>query len=344
MNQDFKYIWSIKDGYPPSFIEDHKSKVFSTFACGGGSTMGYKLAGFEVIGANDIDTQMAKVYKYNHNPKYYFLESITELVKRDDLPKELFNLDILDGSPPCSTFSMAGSREDSWKKDKKFREGQSKQVLSDLFFDWIRLVEKLQPKIAIAENVKGMLMGNAKAYTQAVIKELDKIGYNVQLFLLNAATMGVPQKRERVFFICLRKDIKLPKLKLNFTSKPITFKEATYGLKNQIRKPITENMAKYYEKCKPGNSFSSVHTKGSYFNSIRLSENKTCNTLTALNNFYHPTIAGKLTDKEYEIIGSFPTDYNYLDIQPTYLIGMSVPPVMMAQIAYQIYLQWLQYV
>jgi len=152
----FNWKWEIKNGYPAPGIEKHGKKVFSTFACGGGSTMGYKLAGFEVIGANDIDPQMAKVYKGNHHPKHYFLNPIGDLLTMD-LPDDLYDLDILDGSPPCSTFSMAGSREKGWKKNKKFREGQSEQVLSDLFFDWIKLVQRLQPKIAVAENVKGML-------------------------------------------------------------------------------------------------------------------------------------------------------------------------------------------
>lgn len=106
----FLYKWYLKDGYPAKDIEKHGLKVYTTFSCGGGSSMGYKLASYDVIGANDIDPQMAKVYKENHNPKYYDLCSINELLEKE-LPKEYYDLDILDGSPPCSTFSMAGSRE-----------------------------------------------------------------------------------------------------------------------------------------------------------------------------------------------------------------------------------------
>lgn len=84
------------------------------------------------------------------------------MIALKDYPKELYNLDILDGSPPCSTFSLAGEREKNWGKSKKFREGQAYQVLDDLFFEFIKLAEKLKPKIIVAENVKGILMGNAK--------------------------------------------------------------------------------------------------------------------------------------------------------------------------------------
>ena len=135
----FPYKWTLKDA---KFTKD-KGNVFSCFACGGGSTMGYKLAGFDVIGCNEIDAKMMEAYKVNHNPKFSYLESITTFKNRKDLPKELYNLDILDGSPPCSSFSMAGNRDKDWGKEKKFREGQAEQVLDTLFFDFIDLAKEL---------------------------------------------------------------------------------------------------------------------------------------------------------------------------------------------------------
>ena len=208
----FNYKWYLKDGYP----QKNGLKVFGTFICGGGSTMGYKLAGFEHLGGVEIDPQVADVYKTNHDPKYLFVEDIREFANRTEFPEDLYDLDILDGSPPCSSFSMAGNREKDWGKEKGFREGQAKQRLDDLFFDYIKLAKKLQPKVVIAENVKGMLQGNAKTYVKRVKNEFEKAGYKVQLFLLNAASMGVPQKRERVFFICQRNDLNFPKLELKF--------------------------------------------------------------------------------------------------------------------------------
>lgn len=125
----FLYKWTLKDAI---FTKD-KGKVFSCFAGGGGSTMGYKLAGFDVLGCNEIDERMMKCYKINHTPKYAFLEPIQTFKDRQDLPDELFNLDILDGSPPCSSFSMAGNRDKDWGKEKIFKEGQKKQVLDTIF-------------------------------------------------------------------------------------------------------------------------------------------------------------------------------------------------------------------
>jgi DNA (cytosine-5)-methyltransferase 1 len=201
MSQKFPYNWTLKDAV---FAKD-KGKVFSCFACGGGSTMGYKLAGFDVIGFNEIDPRMAECYIENHKPKYAFIEPIQTFKLRDDLPEELFDLDILDGSPPCSSFSMAGSRDKAWGKKKKFREGQAEQVLDTLFFDFIDLAKRLQPKIVIAENVKGLLMGEALHYVRRIKEAFEDAGYYIQWHLLDASKMGVPQRRERVFFHCLEK-------------------------------------------------------------------------------------------------------------------------------------------
>ena len=227
----FPYKWELKTA---KFTKD-KGKVFSCFACGGGSTMGYKLAGFDVIGCNEIDPKMMAAYVANHAPKYSFLEPIQTFRLRDDLPDELFNLDILDGSPPCSSFSMAGNREKDWGKEKKFREGQAEQVLDTLFFDFIDLAKRLQPKVVIAENVKGLLLGEAQAYVGRILQAFDDAGYYVGFKLLDASKMGVPQRRERVFFYAIRKDLyqgefmdlfqSEPKLKLQFAEPEILFSE-----------------------------------------------------------------------------------------------------------------------
>lgn len=351
MKHRFNYNWTLKDAV---FTKD-KGKVFSCFACGGGSTMGYKLAGFDVIGHNDIDKKMIEVYKENHNPKFSFLESITTFAKRKDLPKELYELDILDGSPPCSSFSMAGNREKDWGKEKVFREGQAEQVLDTLFFDFIDLAKELKPKIVIAENVKGLLMGEAKQYVRKIYDEFDKAGYYCQHFLLDASKMGVPQRRERVFFICLRKDLasnflywqdmftEIPKLELNFKEQEIPFKEiedkTDFNTLNHLA------VSKLWDLCLPGNSFSTVHEKGSFFNGSKSDKERTLPTLTAnpggTRGVWHYNIKRPINNLEIKKAGSYPLDYNFLKLQTIYLIGMSVPPIMTAQIATEVYNQWL---
>ena len=324
----FKYRWNLSDGYPKS----NGLNVFGTFICGGGSTMGYKLAGFNHLGGVEIDPKIAAVYKANHNPKYLYIEDIREFNKRTDLPDELYNLDLLDGSPPCSSFSMAGNREKDWGKEKVFKEGQSLQVLDDLFFDYISLAKKLQPKVVLAENVKGLIQGNAKSYVRKIKAGFEDAGYKVQLFLLNAASMGVPQKRERVFFICQRKDLNLPKLELKFDEKPIVSKEVIDNLDNKSK--LSKLELSYYNNSKQGKPV------GKFMSNIRYSENKVAGTIVSGSTYYHPTIARHINNAEFKLIGSYPLDYNFKNIEPKYLIGMSVPPIMTAQIANQIYLQW----
>ena len=338
------------------FLKDLKSvpqnglKVMTTFSCGGGSSLGYKLAGCNVIAANDIDPEMAYHYKLNLNPKHYFLCPIKDLLKQE-LPKELYKLDILDGSPPCSTFSMAGSREKAWGKDKHFREGQAKQVLDDLFFDWLDLVEHLKPKVAIAENVKGMLHGNAKGYCKLIMARFKAIGYKPQLFLVNAADCDVPQKRERVFFVALRNDIVKPRLVLTPTYRWISAGEATSDIQTLTDDEIkytkgtgVDNQFWYYTKM--GDSYSEIcqnlYGKDSYFSIKKINPNQPCFTLTGQPHLLmHWQHLRKLTFREWKRLGSFPDDYQAkTDKIGKYMIGMSVPPKMMQKVAEAVISQW----
>lgn len=347
------YNWKLSEA---TFTKD-KGKVFSCFACGGGSTMGYKLAGFDVIGHNDIDPKMVEVYKENHKPKYSYLESITTFAKRKDLPKELYNLDILDGSPPCSSFSMAGNREKDWGKEKKFRKGQELQVLDTLFFDFIDLANELKPKVVVAENVKGLLLGEAKQYVIKIYKAFDEAGYTCQHFLLNASKMGVPQRRERVFFIALRKDLagpfmqyvdmftELPKLELDFNEKEILYKDFKTG---ELGKKLTKETIEIWEqRIENDESLAYIHErisgKSKRFNAVFIKDHKTPNTIAAEDDSVPIKfdVPYRISMNEVKMIGSFPLDYNFLNVKPNYLIGMSVPPLMTGKIAEQIYNQWL---
>ena len=313
--------------------------------------MGYKRAGCEVIAANDIDPEMAWHYKLNINPKYYFLCPIVELLHKE-LPDELYNLDILDGSPPCSTFSMAGSREKAWGKKKYFREGQTKQVLSDLFFDYLNLVEKLKPKVAIAENVKGMLIGNAKGYTKMVMARFKELGYRPQLFLLNAADCGVPQRRERVFFVAMRNDLDGKLLKLIPKNKWIDCKTAIEDLKitsqelEEVKFTANTDLI-WWPKTRPGEDYGDAVKRAGQpvklWNSKKLDPNAPSLTLTATHTmFKHWKEPRHLTFREYARLGSFPDDYQAKsDNIGKYMIGMSVPPKMTEQVARAVIDQWL---
>ncbi len=319
--------------------------------------MGYKLAGYEVIGCNEIDPKMAEAYKKNHKPKYCYVEPIQEFKLRNDFPRELYELDVLDGSPPCSSFSTAGKRHKDWGKKKKFREGQAKQVLDTLFFDFIDLAGKLQPKIIVVENVKGLIQGKAKNYLYKIHNAFTKAGYKECLHLLDSSKMGVPQKRERVFFIAARNDLAgnlefedifcdKPLINLNFNEKEILFREVQEpeNFENKLSPLYKELWSKRIDsdlkflhinarvRNKPNTGFGTTFAK----------PNKVCGTLTSKSDCYCDFETGRyLSSSEVVKIQTFPSDYNFLDNRPGYICGMSVPPVMMAQIAHQIYEQWI---
>jgi len=302
--------------------------------------MGYKLAGYTHLGGVEIDPKVAAAYKANHKPKHLFVEDIRAFNKREDLPDELYNLDLLDGSPPCSTFSMAGSREKAWGKEKAFREGQAEQTLDDLVFVYCDTIAKLKPKVFLLENVKGIIQGNAKWYSKEIVRRMEANGYAVQVFCLNAASMGVPQKRERVFFIGIRKDFDLQELRLVFDEKPVTFG----GIfdKAESKEDLTDVQRSLWDRQRPGDkNLADIRGTANGFTDNLVSLTDVCPTITSGGKFLCKTVPRWFNQGEYCQCGTYPIDYSFKEIEPQYLIGMSVPPVMTAQIANQIWIQWL---
>ena len=336
--------WRFAD-YPK---EKNGLKVFSCFACGGGSTMGYKLAGCEVVGCCEIDPKMNAVYVKNHNPKHNFLMDIRAFnaLPNEELPDELFNLDILDGSPPCTTFSMAGDREESWGKKKKFREGQAEQTLDDLSFVFIDTVAKLRPKCVIMENVEGLIKGEAWSYVQRIYKQFADIGYSVKHWLLKGQQMGVPQTRHRVFFIALRNDVdfSLDRIDMYFNYEPITYGQIKSGKGDEMNHET--RIYKLLSMCDKSDKYLSdvvkrVEGKESLFNYVILQDQNIFPTLSAGS----AVTPMRGTEKTYctceDMIHSqtFPEDYDFINRTRStvqYICGMSVPPVMIKRIVTRI--------
>ena len=338
----FPWKWNLSD---LEKVRKNGKNVFSCFSCGGGSSMGYKLAGFTVVGCCEIDPRMLEIYKANLHPRLPYQADVRDFVSMD-LPEELYHLDILDGSPPCSVFSMAGDREDGWNKEKVFREGQAKQKLDDLFFHFIAIAKRLQPKVVIAENVSGLIKGNAKGYVNEIFKAFQEAGYVPQLFLLNSAFMGVPQRRERTVFVARRKDLNLPRLTLFFNEAPIHFGEVrsekgggepepgsqAYKLL-QMRRPGDRCMGDINMRWKGKNTGFTVRI---------VPDSIVCYTLVAGTNMYRDFDASHFSTMDVVNVQTFPQDYDFGQESPQYVCGMSVPPVMMANIATEVYEQWLK--
>ena len=335
----FDWNWSLSE-----IKQDKPVTVFSTFSCGGGSSMGYKRAGFQVLGNVEIDPAVNAVYRKNNHPKYSYEMDLREFNGKNDLPEELFHLDILDGSPPCTSFSSAGKRDETWGKEKKFREGQKKQRLDDLFFVFLDTVEKLHPKIVVAENVVGLVRGKAKGYVHEIVKRFHELGYSVQLFALNGAYMDVPQARHRVFFVANNQGFS--PLKLDFHYDPIVFGK----VRTEKGIPLNEGtvMKALADEVKEGeNDLSKVAVrvageKNKYFTTYVIGDNDVCQTITS--SCRHIRFCDKtyMSDEDIRRCQTFPKDYDFCNEDPGYICGMSVPPNMMANIAMEIYEQWLK--
>ena len=304
--------------------------------------MGYKLAGFDHLGGVEIDEKVSAIYERNHHPKYLYTEDLRIFNQREDLPDELYQLDLLDGSPPCSTFSMAGSREKAWGKEKIFAEGQALQTLDDLVFVYCETIKKLHPKVFLLENVKGLAVGNARSYLRRIFDTLNAAGYTCQVFILNAASMGVPQMRERCFVIGRRKDLDLPPVKLSFNEPPILFGDIID--KTDQKNNLPPFAQKAYEVRRPEDSRiydtnRREFGKNSGYTNFWTPEDKVCHTLCTTE-LYLTSIPRSMNETELLKVSTFPQDYQYPNIgRLRFLTGMSVPPVMTAQVAHQIAVQ-----
>jgi DNA (cytosine-5)-methyltransferase 1 len=184
-----------------------KFNVVSFFSGGGGSSCGYKLAGGDMICVNEFQQVHADTYSANFPNTPVIVDDIKKVTPariREQIGD--VEIDILDGSPPCPPFSMSGTKQKGWGKEK-MAYGFKQERIEDLTFEQIRIVGELKPKVVVCENVKGLTMRYASEYLKMMITEFEKVGYNTDYQVLNSWQFGVPQKRERVFIVSVRNDI-----------------------------------------------------------------------------------------------------------------------------------------
>jgi len=166
-------------------------KIFDMFSGYGGAEFALKKAKIEheCIGFSEIKKHAIKCFEINH-PEINNFGDCTKIN-----PNEIPDFDILTGGFPCQPFSEAGKHKGEM------------DTRGTLFYDIIRIAEIKKPKYMLLENVKGLTFKNHKKTFSKIISELNKIGYNVSWKVLNSKDYGTPQSRERIFFVCFRKDI-----------------------------------------------------------------------------------------------------------------------------------------
>lgn len=282
--------------------------VISTFAGCGGSSLGYKKAGYKELLAIDFDKNAVETFKLNFPEVPVWERDITK-VSADEILKfckiKKGELDILDGSPPCQGFSTAGKRN----------VNDSRNILFEQF---VRLINDLQPKVFIMENVSGMVKGKMKGMFIEIINQLKSLNYNVKCKLLNAKFYEVPQSRERLFFIGVRKDLNIEPSFPIPSQKIMTVKEAIKNIKlSEIKLPKGE-IEINYNNIEVGSDLASYYEskglKRKYFNVKKINLNKPLNTITKLfsegmSGLLHPKEKRFLCINELKACSSFPEDF-----------------------------------
>lgn len=322
--------------------------VVSLFAGGGGSSTGYRLAGGHVLAMNEFIASAVQTYSANYPHTTVFPGDIRQLTGGQigrSVGIRRGELDILDGSPPCASFSMSGKRESGWGKEKAYSE--TRQRVDDLFFEYVRLVSEMKPRVCIAENVPGLQIGAARGVlgrtsqtllepAHTILGSLSGAGYRVYHQVLNAADFGTPQVRRRLFIVGVRNDIqRRPVFPRRTVTRWVSCREAFHGLvqsDQDVKEARIEKYAIYPElrKLAPGQS------SDRYFNLVKAHPGRPAPTITqTAGNIGAASVAHwdnrKFSVPELIRLQSFPDDYRLVGTyqQRVERIGRSVPPLMM---------------
>lgn len=322
--------------------------VVSTFSGCGGSCLGFKMAGFRVLWASEFVPAAQQTYKANHPGVPLDTRDIRRVQPQEILaavgrgPGEI---DVLEGSPPCASFSTAGKRQAGWGRVRPYSD--TKQRTDDLFFEFARLLKGLQPRAFVAENVSGLVKGVAKGCFKAILGELKGCGYRVEARLLDAQWLGVPQMRLRLIFVGVRNDLGLAPA----FPRPLPYR---YSVRDALPWlsardapgdgcPLVEpeaDIGRYaigreWEKLRPGEQ------SERYLNLIRAHPDRPCNTLTApagltsAATVVHPTEKRRFSIAELKRLCAFPDDFVLTGsyAQQWERLGRAVPPLMMFYVA-----------
>jgi DNA (cytosine-5)-methyltransferase 1 len=189
--------------------------VFDSFAGAGGFSLGFSQAGFNIVGANEIDDWACQTFQKNHPRSIVIQGDVTKISDKELVSKITQEVDVLLGGPPCQGFSISNSKKQCDPKDQR----------NSLFKEFSRLVKLFSPKVVIMENVPNIIRARIESgelVVDIIDKELQKLGYFTENKILEAINYGVPQIRKRFVIIGTRKKMAQ------------AFPEAEYGEGNNL--------------------------------------------------------------------------------------------------------------
>jgi len=311
-------------------MKKRKPSVVSLFSGCGGMDLGFYLEGFNVVWANDYNHEACNTYKQ------FFGDHIVEGdINKVDIKSIPRNADVVIGGFPCQDFSML------WKR------GGITTERGNLFKSFSKIVEHVNPKVFVAENVKGILTANDGKAIKSIVEEFSKIngGYKVSVNLINFADYGVSQLRERVLIIGVKNSLnhEFKKPKPTHVGKHVSSKEALKGVEKVPYNNEHQNIAHgTIEKLKiipPGGNFTDIpknsphYVKGMISHVYRrLHPDKPSTTIIASGGGgtwgYHFSEPRPLTNRERARLFGYPDDFVFTGsmTEARRQIGNSVPP------------------
>lgn len=303
-----------------------KPTIISTFAGCGGSSLGYQMAGFKELLAVEWDQNAVDTFRLNFPDVPVYHGDIAKLTGAECMRLagiEKGNLDVLDGSPPCQGFSTAGKRKFDDPRNSLFRE-------------YARLLSELQPQVFVMENVTGMVKGCMKQAYLTIIKTLRECGYKAKGEVLNAMYFNVPQSRERVIIIGVRKDLGIEPSHPKPQGKPISVKSAIDDLVGKDLKEI--HHSRYF---RAGNSKSFINWEKTKHGDpvlgqslYKIHPDRPCNSIKKSSELFHYSENRPLTAREYARLHGYPDTFKFISSASAHKrIGNSVPPNLMLAIA-----------
>lgn len=174
-------------------------KGIALFSGCGGMTLGFEASGFDIVGHVEIDKSANDIYSANFKESKLLGQDICKISDEDieQWKRDIGTIDIIIGGPPCQGFSLAGKRNPKDERNKLYKQ-------------YVRVVSQIQPKVFVMENVAlmtTMLDSDGKPFIDKIINEFERIGYILYYRIVNAQNYGVPQSRERVILVGIRKGI-----------------------------------------------------------------------------------------------------------------------------------------
>lgn len=315
-----------------------KPTVISTFAGCGGSSLGYKFAGFDERLAVEWDSNACQCLRANFPGISVFEGDIGKLSADEALKLAGLNvgeLDVLDGSPPCQAYSTFGKRD---LADPRAR----------LFEQFVRLVRGIKPKVFVMENVSGLVKGKLKFTFAEILRELKGCDYDVKARLLNAKYFNVAQSRERLIFIGVRRDLSIaPSFPLPTTAGQ-SVRAALGDVVNdpaelQMLNDAAARLGTYrlFDVIPMGKRLSDIKPKKTAFSCRRLHPDRPSRTICkndgslGMHGILHPWEKRRLTTAECKRLASFPDDFQLVGTwaEGVQRVGNSVPPRFMQAIA-----------